>query len=107
MPRPLSPIHAPLEVIFPEHPPEEPGAPPVPAKQSRIARLAGLDSRILAGRKHSLGAGGASGLFAAAVQKALVDEMAEQLREGPFEGTSEDGEVREWALEIIDAFREE
>ena len=106
MTRPLSSIHAPLmtdDVVFPEFPPEQPGPPPVP---SRTVLLAQLDARLLAGRRHSLGAGGASAAFSSAVGKALIDEIAEQLREGPFEISEEDGEVRRWAKEIIAAFEE-
>jgi hypothetical protein len=92
-----SPIHAPLDA-------EDIPAPP-PA--TRISRLAALDRQVLAGRAHSLGPGGASSLFFRAVDKALVDEIAEQLREGPFEISAEDGEVRKWAKDIITAFEEE
>jgi hypothetical protein len=73
----------------------------------RITRLANLDSRPLAGRPHSLGPGGASAIFARAVEQALRDEIAEQLREGPFEISEEDSEVRRWAKEIIEVFSEE
>lgn len=97
MTRPLNPIHRPLEEANPKP------APP----SSRFALLASLDSRVLSGRTHSLGAGGASALFSRAVDKALVDEMAEQLREGPFEVSEEDGDVRRWAKDIIEAFLEE
>jgi len=94
--KPQSPIHRPLED-------EE----PVSAPPSRIARLAELDQRILAGRPHSLGPGGASSLFSHAVNTALVNEMAEQLREGPFDTQEDDSDIRKWAGEIIVAFREE
>lgn len=99
MTRPLSPLHRPLED-------GDPSAvmPPVP---TRIDLLRALDQRILTSRPHSLGPGGASALFSQAVSKALVDDMAEQLREGPFEITGEDGEVRRWAKEIIEAFEGE
>jgi hypothetical protein len=89
MTRPLSPIHAPLDA----DPPSDP--PPIP----RIARLAKLDSRPLSGLPRSLGPGGASSAFARAVDKALVDEMADQLRES--------GEIGKWAADIIAAFGEE
>ena len=105
MTRALSPIHAPLEtdIVFPERPSEEPWPKPVP---SRVELLAQLDHRVLSGRRHSLGAGGASSLFTAAVSKALIDEMAEQLREGPFESVESDSEIRKWAVEIIAAFED-
>ena len=74
---------------------------------SRIARLATLDPRILAGRPHSLGPGGASALLSQAVSRALVDEMAEQLREGPFDLEEGSSELRKWAGEIVAAFGEE
>jgi hypothetical protein len=93
MTRPLSPIHAPLDADPPSSPP------PIP----RIARLAKLDSRPLSGLPRSLGPGGASSAFARAVDKALVDEMADQLR-GLDTGESEIGD---WAGEIIAAFCEE
>jgi hypothetical protein len=103
MTKPLSPLHRPL--IPGEYDPVS--TPPSPAPPSRIAVLASLDHRLLASRPHSLGPGGASALFSQAVFKALVDEMSEQLREGPFEITNEDGEVRRWAKEIIEAFEGE
>lgn len=100
MTRPLSPLHRPLE--------DDGFNPPItPSVPNRIDLLRALDQRLLADRSHSLGPGGASALFSQAVSKALVDEMAEQLREGPFETTSEDGEVRRWAKEIIEAFEGE
>ena len=89
MTRPLSPIHAPLDADPPPNPPALP----------RIARLAKLDSRPLSGLPRSLGPGGASSAFARAVDKALVDEMADQLREA--------GEIGKWAADIIAAFGEE
>lgn len=96
MTKPLSPIHAPFEKSEPT------SNPPL----SRMEKLAALDYRQLDGRKHSLGAGGASSVFSRAVDKALVDEIAEQLREGPFEAQEGDSEIRKWALEIIEAFEE-
>ena len=91
--KPQSPIHRPLEEVDP------PAAPP----PTRIARLAALDSRKLAGTVRSLGPGGASAVYEQAVRKALVDEMVEQLR-GRVTLRSE---VGDWAAEIIAAFREE
>jgi len=93
--KPLSPIHRPLE---------DDGNPPSTPPPSRITKLASLDSRILSGTPRSLGPGGASAAFANAVNKALVDEMAEQLRSG---GSGNDSEISDWAEEIIAAFREE
>jgi hypothetical protein len=95
--RPLSPIHRPLDlyiadIVEPAHPS---AAPP-----TRISRLAALDQRLLAGTPRSLGPGGASAAFANAIQKALVDEMADQLR-GQAAG---DSEIGAWAVDIIDAF---
>jgi hypothetical protein len=69
----------------------------------RIARLANLDSRTLAGRPHSLGPGGASAIFARAVEQALRDEIADQLRGS---GTEDGNEISEWAAGIVDAFSE-
>jgi hypothetical protein len=105
MVRTLSPIHSPLH-------PDDVMDKPVPyavssAASSRIEILAALDQCVLSGRKHSLGPGGASAAFARAVDKALIDEMAEQLREGPFEAQEGDSEVRRWAVAIVEAFREE
>lgn len=100
MTRPLSPLHRPLED-------GDLSAVTSPAPFSRIDLLRALDQRVLASRLHSLGPGGASALFSQAVSKALVDDMAEQLREGPFEITGEDGDVRRWAKEIIEAFEGE
>jgi hypothetical protein len=100
-PRALSPIHAPLD------PADAPTPTPSIAPPPRIALLASLETRSLSGHPHSLGPGGASALFTRAVQKALVDEMAEQLREGPFEVKPEDSDLRRWALEIIEAFEGE
>jgi hypothetical protein len=73
---------------------------------SRIALLVELDTRPLSNRPYSLGPGGASAIFSRAVEKALVDEIAEQLREGPFEPQEDDSELRRWAAGIIDVFRE-
>jgi len=92
MTRPQSPIHRSLD-----------DADPVDPIPSRIARLAALDSHSLSGRQHSLGPGGASAMFTQAVQRALVEEMAAQLR-GLDTGESEIGD---WAGEIIAAFCEE
>ena len=58
--KPQSPIHRPLEEVDP------PAVPPAP---TRIARLAALDSRKLAGTVRSLGPGGASAAYASAVQQ--------------------------------------
>lgn len=94
-----SPIQAPLESAQPST-----SSSFVPA---RIARLSALDQRILGERKHSLGAGGASSVFTDGVRKALRDEIAEQLREGPFDPQGDDSDVRKWAADIVAAFREE
>ena len=91
--KPQSHIHRPLEEVDP------PAVPPVP---TRIARLAALDSRKLVGTVRSLGPGGASAVYEQAVRKALVDEMADQLR-GQGESS---GEIGVWAGQIIAAFRE-
>ena len=89
--KPQSPIHRPLE-----------GSDLVPAPPTRIARLVALDTRRLTGRRHSLGPGGASGAFTRAIEKALVEEMADQLR-----GKSvSDGPIGDWAADIIAAFCE-
>lgn len=93
MSKPLSPIHRPLEDADPAP------APPV----SRISRLASLDRRVLSGHQHSLGPGGASALFARAVDRAMVEEMADQLRG---ELGSRESEIGCWAAEIIAAFQE-
>lgn len=109
-----SPIHAPSSVeptlvnSCPRLPsahfcPKDCETTPAPVP-TRIARLAALDNHPLSSRSHSLGAGGASSLFNRAVEKALVDEMAEQLREGPFEPQPEDSDLRRWAGEIVAAF---
>ena len=101
MAKPLSSIHAPLDIIDTTDTGEPyiPLAPPIP---SRISRLAQLDFHVLSGRQHSLGPGGASAMFTQAVQRALIEEMVEQLR-----GSSESvSEVGQWAAEIIAAFRE-
>lgn len=102
MNRPLSPIHAPLDP-YGEHPGDrDPTYVPrgLAVVTSRLAQLAVLDQRPLAGRQHSLGPGGASAAFSRAVDKALVDEMAEQLRGRP-RGT---GELATWAADIIAVF---
>ena len=96
MSKPLSPIHRSLDNSDPE--------PALP----RVVRLAQLDIRRLASRAHSLGAGGASAAFGRAVEKALIDEMAEQLRCGRRGAVCEsDGDIAVWAADIIAAFREE
>jgi hypothetical protein len=100
MARPLSPIHRPLDPVIADLVDKD----PPPAPPTRISRLAALDQRLLSGTVRSLGPGGASAAFSNAVQKALVDEMADQLRGGTGESLSEIGR---WATEIIDAFREE
>ena len=92
MTKPQSPIHRSLDDTDPVD--------PIP---SRIARLAALDSHSLSGRQHSLGPGGASAMFTQAVQRALVEEMAAQLR-GEVGSMSEMGN---WAGQIITAFCEE
>ena len=109
MSKPLSPIHAPLSpdgselskgpASAAESIAQAGTTPPIP---SRISRLAQLDFHVLSGRQHSLGPGGASAMFTQAVQRALIEEMVEQLR-----GSSESvSEVGQWAAEIIAAFRE-
>lgn len=99
MTRALSPIHRPLDD---EEPPESSEPSPV---RSRIALLAALDHRAISGHRHSLGPGGASAMFTQAVQRALVEEMAFQLRHG---NVGQPGtEIGEWAFEIIAAFCEE
>jgi hypothetical protein len=82
-----------------------------------MTRLAGLDHRILSGHQHSLGPGGASALFAKAVDKALVDELAEQMRavSGTYGSVAAAelakrgklSEIGQWAVEIIATFRGE
>ena len=112
MSKPLSPIHAPLDpdglelskgpASAAESIAQAGTTPPIP---SRISRLAQLDSHSLSGRQHSLGPGGASAMFTQAVQRALVEEMAFQLRHG---NVGQPGtEIGEWAFEIIAAFCEE
>jgi hypothetical protein len=115
--RPISPIHAPIDVdgVGVIHP-ESADPPPVPPP-TRISRLAALDSRVLAGTSRSLGPGGASAAYSNAVQKALIDEMAEQLRAGPgtygavatreLEKRGKLSEIGQWAAEIIAAFQGE
>jgi hypothetical protein len=87
----------------PGHPaPSAPPAPPFPAASSPLARRAALDTRPLHHRPFSLGPGGASSLFSRAVERALVEEMADQLR-----GRSPNAsEVGKWAEEIVEAFRD-
>jgi hypothetical protein len=75
---------------------------PTPAP-SRLDLLAQLDFCLLSGRRHSLGPGGASSIFSRAVDKALCDEIADQLRGG---SSGRDSEIGKWAAEIIEAFRE-
>ena len=100
--KPQSPIHRPLEEVDP------PSTPP----PTRIARLAVLDSRKLAGTVRSLGPGGASAVYEQAVRKALVDEMADQLRGRVMTGANTTwppdlSEIGQWAADIIAAFKEE
>lgn len=90
MSKPLSPIHAPLDTDM---------TPPI---LSRISRLAQLDSHSLSGRQHSLGPGGASAMFTQAVQRALVEEMAAQLRGVD----TNESAISDWAWAIIESFRE-
>lgn len=100
MTKPQSPIHRPLddnEELAMETASRLPAPPP-----TRTALLAQLDSRALSGRVHSLGPGGASSMFSRAVEKALVDEMAAQLRGNPVSSR----DVGWWARDIIAAFRE-
>lgn len=97
MTRHLSPIHRPFE--------DDSAAVESPVL-TRMSKLAALDQRLFSGRPHSLGAGGASAAFSRGVDRALVEEIAEQLREGPFEAQEGDSEIRKWALEIIEAFEE-
>jgi hypothetical protein len=107
MTKPLSPLHRPLDIIDASdigEPYVPPSPPPIP---SRIARLAQLDSHSLSGRQHSLGPGGASAMFTQAVQRALVEEMAAQLRLSPVETEGYDSEIGKWAQAIIAAFCEE
>ena len=66
---------------------------------TRISRLAALDQRLLSGTVRSLGPGGASAVYEQAVRKALIEDMADQLRA--------QGQIGQWAAEIIAAFREE
>ena len=95
------------------NPPSSP--PPAP---TRISKLAALDSRKLAGTVRSLGPGGASAVYEQAVRKALVDEMAYQLRmsSGTYGAAAtlelekrgvKRSEVGQWAAEIIAALKEE
>jgi hypothetical protein len=103
MTKPLSPLHRPLDIIDASdigEPYVPPSPPPIP---SRIARLAQLDSHSLSGRQHSLGPGGASAMFTQAVQRALVEEMAAQLRGADWRET----DIGRWAAGIIAAFCEE
>jgi hypothetical protein len=82
----------------------------------RIARLATLDQRLLSGNLRSLGPGGASAAYSNAVQKALVDEMADQLRAGPgtygavataeLKKRGKLSDIAQWAAEIVAAFEE-
>ncbi len=94
MARPLSPIHRPLSPGEVES--VTSGVP------SRIALLEGLDRRSLSGRTHMLGPGGASAAFSRAVDRALAEEIADQLRGRPMSGS----EIGLWAAEIIAAFKE-
>ena|ERR1700678_1380864 len=108
MARPLSPIHRPLDPVIADLVDKD----PPPAPPTRIAKLAALDQRILAGTSRSLGPGGASAAYSNAVQKALVDEMADQLRGRVMTGANttwppDSSEIGDWAAEIIAAFKEE
>ena len=120
MARPLSPIHRPLDPVIADlvDPDENylargPAASlyhldnPPPSPPTRIARLAALDSRKLAGTERSLGPGGASAVYEQAVRTALVDEMVDQLRVGHSRKLGPLSEVHQWAAEIIAAFKEE
>ncbi len=106
--KPQSPIHRPLE---------DDADPPATPTPTRIERIAQLDQRRVGGSSRSLGPGGASAAFANAVQKALVDEIADQLRRSS--GTWGDvaerelarrghqpSEIGKWAADIIAAFEE-
>lgn len=97
MTRSLSPIHSPLDPEVVES---------TKAPLSRVARLTALDQYVLSNRVHSLGPGGASSAFSRAIDRALVDEIVEQLREGPFDIEEDSSGVRRWAAEIIAAFGE-
>ena len=113
MARPLSHIHRPLDPVIADLVDKD----PPPAPPTRIARLAALDSRLLAGTPRSLGPGGASAGYEQSVRKALVDEMADQLRSGPgtygavataeLEKRGRLSEIGQWAADIIAAFKEE
>lgn len=107
MTKPLSPIHAPLDPDGSDFARGPTSAAEAVAIPSRIARLAQLDSHSLSGRQHSLGPGGASAMFTQAVQRALVEEMAAQLRLSPVETEGYDSEIGKWAQAIIAAFCEE
>jgi hypothetical protein len=96
-----SPIHRPLDDADP--PASLPPAAPPPPPASLIARRAALDQRPLHHRPFSLGPGGASSLFSRAVERALVEEMAGQLRG---QVISEGTEIGKWAADIIAAFKE-
>jgi len=94
MTRPLSPIHRPLDPVIADLVDKD-----LPPALTRIQKLAALDSRLLSGMSRSLGPGGASAVYEQSVRKALVDEMADQLRA--------QGQIGQWAFEIIAAFKEE
>jgi len=119
MPRPLSPIHRPLDTFVDD--PIEPDDdylargpasfhrldnPPPATPPTRISRLAQVDQRVLAGTPRSLGPGGASAVYEQAVRKALVDEMADQLRFGVDMNKRLNSEIAWWAAEIVAAFKE-
>lgn len=79
---------------------------------ARIALLNSLDRRAISGRSTYLGPGGASATFNAAVQQALRDEIADQLRGqvNPHKPEEDGGgywsEIGRWASDIVAAFRE-
>ena len=95
--KPQSPIHRPLEDDA------DPSIVPTP---TRIERIAQLDQRRVGGSSRSLGPGGASAAFANAVQKALVDEMADQLRNRKGPDVHRSTAIGAWAADIIAAFEE-
>jgi hypothetical protein len=102
-----SPLHRPLTPDGTELLPS-PSSSPTPAPPaSLIARRAALDSRPLHRRPFSLGPGGAASLFTRAVERALVEEMAGQLRGQVISGDSANAsEIGKWAADIIAAFKE-
>jgi hypothetical protein len=103
MNKPQSSIFRPLGEL--DSVPDPSAAPPPPP--SLIARRAALDPRPLHHRPFSLGPGGASSLFSRAVERALVEEMAGQLRGQVISGDSANAsEIGKWAADIIAAFKE-